>query len=288
MLMVSTPPVCQHLLDMVQRWVEWSHLQAKVPNLGIRVSTGKTLDPGLSSAGESIPSVDDSSFKFLGMPVNDNTTAKFSLKENLQRILEVVDQAPVTRQQKFSLFKQGICPRLSWPLLVEEVSITWLKRDLQPVETKYLMWAGLARSSNTEVLVLPSKWGGLALPSVVNMYKKHQSLVCLFTSGDPGVRHVAQGHLHMEQKKQRVKFKSAVLVDSIRAQHPSKRRQGVAGMAKRLLVEEEAEERHEQLCRLPTQGAMARKAGRQCLRAVGDGCAETPFRGHEVCPQCLT
>jgi hypothetical protein len=51
----------------------------------------------------------------------------------------------------------------------------------------------------------------------------------------------------------------AVLVNSIRAQHPSKSRQGVAGMAKRLLVEEEAEERHEQLCRLPTQGAMARR-----------------------------
>ena len=61
----------------------------------------------------------------------------------------------------------------------------------------------------------------------------------LFTSGDPGVRHVAQGHLHTEQKKQRVKFKPPVLVDSIRAQHPSKSRQGVAGMVKRLLVEEE-------------------------------------------------
>ena len=32
----------------------------------------------------------------------------------------------------------------------------------------------------------------------------------------------------------------AVLVNSIRAQHPSKSRQGVAGMAQRLLVEEEA------------------------------------------------
>ena len=253
---------------MVQRWLEWSHLQAKVPkchSLGIRASTGKAVDPGLSIAGEAIPSVDDNSFKFLGMPVrvhNDNTTAKFSLKENLQRMLEVVDQAPVTRQQKLRLFKQGICPRLSWPLLMEDFSITWLERDLQPVVTKYLKkWSGLARSSNTAVLFLPSKWGGLALPSVVNMYKKHQSsrMAQLFTSGDPGVRHVAQGHLHTEQKKQRVKFKPAVLVDSIRAQHPSKSRQGVAGMAKRLLVEEEAEERHEQLCRLPTQGAMARR-----------------------------
>ena len=56
-----------------------------------------------------------------------------------------------------------------------------------------------------------------------------------------------------------MKFKPAVLVNSIRAQHPSKCRQGVAGMAKRLLVEEEAEERHEQLCRLPTQGDTTRR-----------------------------
>ena len=49
-------------------------------------------------------------------------------------------------------------------------------------------------------------------------------------------------YLHTEQKKQCVQFKPAVLVDNIRAQHPSKSRQGVAGIAKRLCVEEEAED----------------------------------------------
>ena len=102
-------------------------------------------------------------------------------------------------------------------------TITWLEGDLQPVVTKYLKWSGLARSLNTEVLFLPSKLGGLVLPSVVNMYKKHQSspMAQLFTSGNSGVCHVAQGHLHT---KQHVKFKPAVLVNSIRAQHPSKSR----------------------------------------------------------------
>jgi hypothetical protein len=54
--------------------------------LGIRASTGKTVDPGLSIAGEVIPSVDDKSFRFLGMLVrvhNDNTTAKFSLMQRM-------------------------------------------------------------------------------------------------------------------------------------------------------------------------------------------------------------
>ena len=86
---------------MVQQWLEWSHLQVKVPrcpSLGIRASTEKTVDPGISIVGKGIPSVGDNNFKFLGMLVgvhNDNTTAK-SLKRNLQRMLEAIDQAPVT------------------------------------------------------------------------------------------------------------------------------------------------------------------------------------------------
>ena len=85
------------------------------------------MDPSLSIAGEVIPLLEDDSFRFLGMPVrvySNNQTARTSMKESLKSMLEAVDQVPVTRQQKLRLFKQGICPRLSWLLMVEEFSIT--------------------------------------------------------------------------------------------------------------------------------------------------------------------
>ena len=38
-----------------------------------------------------------------------------------------------THQQKLRLFKHGVGPRLSWPLLVEDFPLTWLERELQPL-----------------------------------------------------------------------------------------------------------------------------------------------------------
>ena len=79
-----------------------------------------------------------------------------------------------------------------------------------------------------------------------------------FSSTDPGVCQAAHLLLTEERKKSRVKFKLAVLVDEIRAQDPSRKRQALAGAAKSLLAEEDTEGRHEHLCILPTQGQMAR------------------------------
>ena len=72
----------------------------------------------------------------MGMPVrvhSSNDDARSSLQGSLLQMLTVIDQKPLTRHQKLRLFKYGVCPRLSWPLLVEDFPITWLERDLQPL-----------------------------------------------------------------------------------------------------------------------------------------------------------
>ena len=56
-----------------------------------------------------------------------------------------------------------------------------------------------------------------------------------------------------------MKFKPAVVVNDILISDPSQNRRTLAGAAKTLLVEEEADERHQQLCSLSTQGEMARQ-----------------------------
>ena len=82
------------------------------------------------------------------------------------------------------LFKQGICPRLSWPLIIEVCPITWLECELQPTETKFLKkWAAPARSSNTSIIFPPDKEGGLALPSTVSL--QATKIVQLPTFHDP-------------------------------------------------------------------------------------------------------
>ena len=85
--------------------------------------------PTLTINGYRIPTAENGEFKFLGMPVrlhSSNDEARSTLKRSLQRMLSAIDESPLTRQQKLHLYKHGVCPRLSWPLLVEEFLVTWL------------------------------------------------------------------------------------------------------------------------------------------------------------------
>ena len=64
------------------------------------------------------------------MPVRvytSNAVARSYLQESLHRMLAVVNNTPMTQQQMLRIFKLGICPRLSWPLLVEDFPISWLE-----------------------------------------------------------------------------------------------------------------------------------------------------------------
>ena len=141
---------------------------------GINREAG-TVSPTLSICGNKIAPAEAESFKFLGMPVQvfiNNDTARSSLVDTLHHFISAIDHSPVTRQQKLHLFKHGVCPRLQWPLLVEDFALSWPERQLQPLATKALKkWSGLATSSNTSILFQPAKKSGLALPSIVGLFK---------------------------------------------------------------------------------------------------------------------
>ena len=56
----NSPAACQHLLDMVDSWLQWSGMRAKVPKchcLALQSSTGKLLDPHLSIQTKQSPSL---------------------------------------------------------------------------------------------------------------------------------------------------------------------------------------------------------------------------------------
>ena len=222
------------------------------------------MDFPLTISGDRIPPAEDGEFKFLGMPVrlhSNNSVARSSLISTLRLMLSAIDQSPLTRQQKLRLFKHGVCPRLSWPLLVESFPESWLEKELQPLATKALKsWAGLARHANPAILFLPSKKGGLALPSLVGFHKRLQAsrMTQLTLSRDAGVRKAASLSLEEESKWQRRRFKPATLVNSICDDNPNQSRRAVNGAVKSILVEEEVDQRHQTLCRLPSQGEMAR------------------------------
>ena len=71
-LLADSAATCQHLLEIVKQWLQWSGMRAKVCKchcMALQGSTGKLIDPQLQLAGETIPFIANNSIKFLGMRI---------------------------------------------------------------------------------------------------------------------------------------------------------------------------------------------------------------------------
>ena len=230
-VIANTPVACQQLLNMVDRWLEWSGMKAKVVkchSVVIQSSTGHTMDPQLTLSGQKHPFLGNNTIKFLGLPIQipqKPSAARSDLKQALSRMLQAVDRCPVTRRQKLKLYKLGICPRLNWPLTIHEFSISWIERKLEAMATRFIKrWAGLAKSANPNLLYLPKRDSGLNLPSLSFLYKQLQvSRQCqILTSADPCVSRIAENGLQSEISAERKKFRPAVMVQQTMQEDPSR------------------------------------------------------------------
>ena len=99
-----------------------SEEKAKVPkccSLAVQASSGQVYDPQLSLCGQSIPHLGNGTFKFLGAPVtvyNSQEKARSALLEKLETMLVKVDATLLTSRQKLKLYKDAVCPCLTWDL----------------------------------------------------------------------------------------------------------------------------------------------------------------------------
>ena len=143
-LMGNGPASCQTLLQSVERWLQWTGMQAKVPkchSLGIHASSGTSFDPSLSLNEQPIPFIGTKAIKFLGSTIQvplDNNTIRNQLLSKLSRMLQRVDQTPLTRQQKLRLYRAAVCPRLNWDLTVNNVPLSWIKETMEATAIRYL------------------------------------------------------------------------------------------------------------------------------------------------------
>ena len=149
---------------------------AKIPKcqcLSLAASTGKLVDPHLTLNGASIPFASGPVMK-VQVPRNEGCVRE-ELLSRLQKMLTAIDVTPLTRKQKLLLYSSGVCPRLTWPLLIQEFPATWMEGKIDALVSRYLKkWSGLGRSANTALLYLPSSQGGLNLPLPSTLHKKLQ------------------------------------------------------------------------------------------------------------------
>ena len=210
------PASCQALLTKTEQWLEWARMKAKVPkcaSLAFQASTGRGYDPSLRLQGDTIPFIGNSTFRFLGAPITIHDAKvdhRGTLLSKLESMLKKVDDTLLTRQQKLHLYSHGICPRMVWDMVISNLSITWVVKNLEATATRFLKrWSGLARSAANHRLYLPKTNGGLHLPSLSSIFKKTRcglaaSQMC---SQDSTVRLIASRQTVAEDNSTRAAFK---------------------------------------------------------------------------------
>ena len=254
-LIANSPSSCQHLLHLVDSWLSWSGMRAKVPkchSLALKASSGKLVDPQLHIADQRIPFAADP-VKFLGkifeVP-HDPNRVKGNIVSHLLQMLDSVNSCPLTRGQKLKLYRAGIVPRLSWLLMIEDLPITWVEKKLDGLATLYVKkWAGLARPANTAILYLPHKMGGLNLPLISIQYKRLQVVKQsqLLTSTNHCTRQMAERSLQRDLTLKRAKFQPRVVVRDMMIGNPDITRKALSREAKLIVQEETYDERHKRL-----------------------------------------
>ena len=101
-IVANGPASAQYLLDIVDRWLLWSGMKAKVSkcfSLAIQGSSRKLFGPHLTISQQKIPFA-NKPIKFLGMRVevpHNTAESKACLVSKLHYLLKRVDGCPVTR-----------------------------------------------------------------------------------------------------------------------------------------------------------------------------------------------
>lgn len=245
------PASCQYLLLLLEKWLRWSQMEAKLPkckSLAFKASSSKPYDPNLTLFGQKIPYIGNNTIYFLGIPISLHLPRKAprqSIYSKVETMLIKIDKTLLSRQQKLNIFKIGVCPKITWDLTINNLPRSWLDNQLQPLATRYLKkWSGLAKSADVNRLFLPKSNGGLALPSLSTLYNKLAVSKAgqLLQSCDSTVRSLAIS-LKDKEEGARQQLKPFTYVSEIAENHPQLNKKKLVKTAKLLVTEDDSARR---------------------------------------------
>ena len=183
-VVTNSPAAYQYLLLRVSDWLGWSGMAAKVPMcqcMSLQASTGLLKDPQLHLNGVPIPFTLEP-VRFLGQNVHVRSTTALSKDAILSKfvsMMKAVDRTLTTRRQKLLLFSGAVCPHLTWPLLIQEFSTTWVEKQLDSITTRYLKWwAGLRIHPYYTFLAPEVVSISPSSPLSIRSYRYHVSASC--------------------------------------------------------------------------------------------------------------
>ena len=174
--------------------LEWARMKAKaVKSRSCVIQSGRSLDiEPFSVNGDVIPSIQRNPVKTLGRMYDGKLTdknAKLQLGQQLKSYLRTVDKCLLTGRQKIFTYQHTLLPRISWPIMIYDVVISWVDKYERSINVFLRKWLGV--SKNLSAVALFSKDTPLPLPisSLSLEYKKRKvgALLQLNSSMDPNV-----------------------------------------------------------------------------------------------------
>ena len=113
----------------------------------------------------------DDSFTYLGRHFDFKMTNNMHKEEVLKTINDLfntIDRLPLHPRNKLLLYKRYVLAKISWHLTVADLSVTWVKNNVNSIASKFIRsWLEIPISGTLDILQLTkSKFGlGLVLPS---------------------------------------------------------------------------------------------------------------------------
>ena len=187
-----SPLACQSLLNLTQDYLTWSRSLIARPDKCFATAMRLThttahskghygpFDPKLTIAGEPIQYLGDHDFKYLGRQMNtqlSENTCRNDIKTNLVALLKRLDDADLASTAKLWLYHRFCTTKLSWFLLMNDLTLTFVQ-ELQAIALKFLKsWAGLPRCTNSAVLFVGERNRfGLCIRNLETLWKQQQHI----------------------------------------------------------------------------------------------------------------
>ena len=148
------------------------------------------FNPQLTITGKPLRYLDEGNFKYLGRPLNTQLSedaCRKDIKATLIALLEKLNNAALPSTAKLWLYHHFCTTKLSWFLLVNDLTLTFVK-DLQATALTFLKsWSGLPRCANSAALFVGDRGRfGLQIRNLETLWKQQQNikLSLLRSSGD--------------------------------------------------------------------------------------------------------
>ena len=199
-LMSSSVSGTQKLLTRCTTALSWAGMEFRADkSRSFVLIKGKSLHTTPFSVAEPdnpadfskyIPSIHSMPIKFLGRVVDGSISDRKSIDELNKKLndgLDIIDKSPFKGPQKLWILQHLLIPRIQWPLLIYEVSMSTATRLEQKISSFMRKWLHLHRSTTNLCLYSSSSPCPLPVKSLTSVLKssKISGHLLLRDSKDP-------------------------------------------------------------------------------------------------------